>query len=160
MIITSDTTGAEFLRARIDEAKLLLPGLLVDTAKIAGDAVVEELSNASPVGEGGGPNPPGDAPGRLADSFSCIAERQADAGVAEVRCNQPSKLKFVREGRGWVFPVVRLALFWEGLPHPVKSARPSQPNDFVNPIIDSVSEIVEPEVQALVDELGAILEGA
>ena len=91
MIINSNASGAEFLRLRIDEARLLLPGLLVDSAKIAGDTIAEELSAAAPVGEGGGEGPPGDAPGHLNESFSCIAERQADAGVAEVRTNQGQK---------------------------------------------------------------------
>ena len=70
----------------------------------------------------------------------------------------PTKGRSV-EGRGWIFPVSKRALMWEGLSHPVMSAAPSQANDFVTPIIDSVTDIVEAEVQALIDELGAILEG-
>ena len=70
MIITSDATGTEFLRARIDEAKLLLPGLLVDTAQIAGDAITEELSNAAPVGVVHSPSRSSSRTGRPASSLS------------------------------------------------------------------------------------------
>ncbi len=38
---------------------------------------------------------------------------------------------WVINGRGDVYPVNKLALWWPGLDHPVKHAKPSQPNDFM-----------------------------
>jgi len=160
MIIESDASGTEFLRARIEEAKLLLPGLLVDSAQLAGDGVASALGDAAPHGKGSGDSPPGDAPGALSESFHCETEAQGDGAMATVSTTQPAKLRYVVEGRGWVYPVNKRALYWDGLPHPVPYAKPSQANDFISPVInDQVNEIVEPEVNAIIDNLSAILEG-
>lgn len=159
MNITSDTSGLASLIARVQEARAVLPELLVDAAQSAGDAVVGELHDAAPVGQGGSIPPPGDASGPLAESFYAVAERQADAGVVEVRANQPIKLSYVVNGRGWVYPVNKKALYWEGLDHPVARSRPSNPNDFVSPVLADATDTVEGEAQTVVEELQAILEG-
>lgn len=166
MIINSDTTGLEFLRLRVDEAKLLLPGLLVDTAQIVGESVAQALGDAAPQGQGSGDNPSGDAPGPLAESFYAESELQANAGVAVVKTTQPTKLGYVRYGTGVygkygqrIVPTTKRALFWEGADHPFRSVAGQKPNDFISPVLAEVKDIIEPEVNAIIDELRAILEG-
>ncbi len=162
MIINSDTSGLDALQLRLQEMKMLLPGIIRDTAQIAGDAVASELGDAAPVGKGeGSGNPPGDADGPLSESFSAFAEIHANgnSAVAEVRCSQPTKLKFVTQGRGEVLPKVKKALFWPGLDHPVRRAGPAKANDFVSPVLQDVDSIIEPEILDGVDVLSGILEG-
>lgn len=166
MIVTSDTSGMEALLLRIQEAKDALPGLLVEAAQRSGDAVVEQLSDAAPRGQGGGEPPAGDASGPLSESFYVDAERQADSAVAEVKTTQPQKLEYVVYGTGIygkygtrIVPLLRRALFWPDAEHPYGSVAGMRPNDFVSPVLDGVEILVDAEMQGAVDELAAILEG-
>ena len=161
MQLIFDTTGLDLMRARIAEAKAALPGLLEQAVQDAGDWVAQNLSDAAPQGtSGGGAPPPGDAPGRLSESFYVQTESSAfaEGAAVSVRTRQPQKLKYVVEGRGVVLPVRKRALYWPGLAHPVRRAGPSQPNDFVTPTLDSAPGAQE-ALSVVVEELAAILEG-
>lgn len=166
MNLTSDTSGLTALRTRLTEAKSALPLILVEAAQSAGDAMAQKLGDAAPQGQGGGSAPPGDSPGRLADSFRVIAERQADSGVAEVRTIQPQKLEYVTQGTGiWgpkkqrIVPVKARALYWEGADHPYRSVAGQRPNDFVTPVTDQASSIAQPAIDKAVQDLAVILGG-
>jgi hypothetical protein len=166
VIIKSDTSGLTDLIARVQEARAILPQLLVDAAQSAGDAVVGELHDAAPQGQGGSVPPPGDGPGALAESFYAIAERQADSGVVEVKTTQPLKLSYVRDGtgiyagNGMIVPTQKKALMWEGAAHPFRSVAGQRANDFISPVIADTNDTVEGEMQVVVEELSSILGGA
>lgn len=165
MQITSDTSGLRDLIARVQEARSILPQLLVDAAQSAGDAVVDELSAAAPKGQGGGTPLPGDASGPLFESFHATAENQGNVGVATVSTTQPLKLQYVTEGtgiyvgKGRIVPLTKKALMWEGAPHPMKSVAGQRANDFVSPVLADAVETVAGEVQTAVEELVGILGG-
>jgi hypothetical protein len=160
MDIIVDTSGLELLRERIAEARAALPDLLQQVVYGAGTWVAEELSAAAPVGKDGGPPPPGDAPGRLNESFYVQAEASkfADGAAISVRTRQPQKLSYVVNGRGEVLPVRKQALYWPSLAHPVRRAQPSQPNDFVTPALANAPDAQE-VLTPVVDELILILGG-
>jgi hypothetical protein len=168
MIINSDTSGLEALQLRLQEMRMLIPGILTDTAQIAGDTVASALGDAAPVGkgEGGSGNPHGDAPGPLSESFSAEASASGNVITAEVTCDQPTKLDYVVHGtgiyagKGRIVPTRAKALYWEGADHPYRSVAGQRPNDFVSPVLETVDEIVEPEIQDAVDVLSGILEGS
>lgn len=161
MNITVDTSGLDALRERLAAARAALPDLLQEAAVEAGEWIVQNLHDAAPVGPNeGGPPPEGDGPGRLADSFYVQEESSAysPGGAITVRTTQPTKLKFVTEGRGEVLPKVKRALFWPGLTHPVRRAGPSEPNDFVEVELQSMPD--ESDVlSVVVEQIAEILEG-
>lgn len=162
MIITSNTTGLEALKTRLEMARDMVQTLLEQAVTEAGNQVVQDLSAAAPRGANSdGSSPPGDADGALADSFFVLTEIQASADVAvSVRTSQSVKLGYVVNGRGEVRPVRAKALWWTGLPHPVMYAKPSKPNDFVSPVLSNANSNAEQYLQPVVDELAAILESA
>ncbi len=165
MQITSDASGLTDLIARVQEARSILPQLLVDAAQSAGDAVVDELSSASPHGQGGGSPLPGDSSGHLAESFYAVAEQQSDTAVVEVRTSQPLKLQYVTEGtgvyvgKGRIVPTTKKALYWPGAEHPYRSVAGQRANDFVSPVLADATDTVAGEVQTVVEELSGILGG-
>ncbi|GAC1471381.1 MAG: hypothetical protein PVSMB5_19960 [Ktedonobacteraceae bacterium] len=161
MRIIVDYSGLDALRARIAEARAVLPELLQEAAAEAGLQIVEALSEAAPVGQGeeGSTPPLGDAPGRLNESFYVQAEESAysPGGAVSVKTTQPTKLRFVVEGRGEVRPKYKRALYWPGLAHPVRRAGPAPANDFVTPVVESGPS--ESDVLAVVaEQIAAILE--
>lgn len=152
-------TNIAELRARILDARSLLPSLIQDAANEAGTVVSDELKAAAPQGKGQS-SPPGDAPGPLAGSFSMQYDSISEEGTTvSVVTNQPTKLSFVVKGRGEVRPKVKRALYWEGLSHPVKRAGPSKANDFVSPVLDN-APLAEEGMQMAFDEFKAVVEGA
>lgn len=158
MQLIADTSGLDALIMRFEDARATLPGLLQEAVQEAGHLLAEDLGAAAPVGpiEGpaGGTPPPGDGEGKLRDSFYVQDESETSVSV---RTTQPQKLDYVVNGRGEVLPVVKKALMWPGLPHPVKRAGPSQANDFVTPVLDSFD--VAEALQPVVDEIAVIIEG-
>lgn len=152
-------TNITELRARILDARSLLPSLIHDAANELGMVVVEDLKTAAPQGKGES-SPPGDAPGFLADSFFVQEESVSEEStIISVQTTQPQKLEYVVKGRGEVRPKVKRALYWEGLSHPVRRAGPTKANDFVSPVVDNAPTADE-GLQMAFDEVQAILEGA
>jgi hypothetical protein len=160
MIINSDTAGLNDLRARLALMRDSIAEFAVETGQIIGDNVVQKLGDAAPKSNTGGSAIGDDASGPLSESFSSSVEMQGEGAMVTVETSQSIKLGYVVNGRSDIYPVNKRALYWVGLDHPVKHAGPSQPNDFVSGVIDSVDDIIEPEMQAMVDELSVILEGA
>lgn len=147
------------LSLRIQHARAVLPQLLADEVRNTANRAAQALAESAPHGSAEGETTPiaGDAPGRLYESFHVESVGQM---AAEVLCNQPHKLDFVVNGRGPVRPVRKKALMWPGLPHPVKYARPTEPNDFVSPAIEDALQETDAAMSDLLLELVAILEGA
>jgi hypothetical protein len=163
-----DTTGLDNLRAKVQEAKAALPGLLAQAVQDAGVWVEQNLSDAAPVGQGesGGTPLPGDTPGKLAESFYVQQESSAFANGAKitVRTRQPLKLSYVVNGtgiyagKGRIYPTTKQALYWPGADHPVRSIAGMPANDFVTPALADMPDANE-VLGAVVEELQAILEG-
>ncbi len=152
-ILTIDTsaTNQMLLRLRAIEASLM-PNIIEALADI-GAHVEEELSAHAPVGKGEeGPPIGGDAAGRLADSFRMTLSGNEAAAAVQVTTDQPTKLKIIREGRREVRPVQKKALFWQGLDHPVKRSRATQPNDFVTPVLEEAKEYARERLSEAVGE--------
>lgn len=159
MIIISDTSGIDALIKRINEAQNMVPPLLQEAAQKSGETVSNWLKDAAPHGRGGGSPPPGEAPGSLAASFHVVPKHRSDASAIEVQTTQPLKLRYVRHGRGVVLPIRKRALYWKGLPHPVRRAGPSKPNEFVDPVLAKVDDAVKPEMKEVIKKLNDILMG-
>lgn len=153
------------LQSQLDALSRLrdeLPGLISAALSDAGNAVVQDLASAAPRGQGGGGTPPeGDAPGPLAESFSASVEDAEGEAVLTVKTTQPTKLMYVTEGTGIygpygerIYPKVKLALYWEGAEHPVKSVAGQEANDFVTPITDEADgEITDQVDQAIYEAM-------
>lgn len=153
-----DASGVDVLRTKLAEARAALPGLLQQAVQDAGAWVSQNLSDAAPVGKDAGP--PGDAPGRLNESFYVQdeASKFADGAACSVRTRQPVKLQYVVKGRGVVLPVQKQALYWPSLAHPVRRAGPAPANDFVTPAL-ALAPSAEEALSVVVEELAFILEG-
>lgn len=107
---------------------------------------VNALSEAAPIGENHLEDiyhpPPGDAPGRLADSFrsgGVISTAQGAHG--EVSTVQPLKFKFVTQGTpALIFPKYKRYMYWEGAPHPMAMVHGQEPNPFQEDALPNVME--------------------
>lgn len=167
MNLTFDTTGLDALRQRVARARAALPGLLQQAVQDAGTWVAQNLSDGAPVGqgEGGALPPPGDAPGRLAESFYVQGESSAfsNGAAVTVRTHQPLKLQYVTQGtgvyagRGRIYPTTKRALYWSGADHPVRSVAGQRPNDFVTPALAEMPDAQE-VLSVVVEQLQEILE--
>jgi hypothetical protein len=145
------------MQARLAQVKGMLTPLVQQELRALGQQSVEALSQAAPYGKsGGGGGLSGDAPGRLAESFYAYTEGLQ----TKVQCEQPHKLNIIVNGRGPVRPVHKKALYWQGLPHPVKYARATKPNDFVSPVVEEMSTEAaiagERVAQKIVEALGTV----
>jgi len=96
---------------------------------------------------------------RILDTLASIAEEIAPQKTGQLAAshtytvsgntgeltNTMDYLRYVLYGRGWVFPVVKKALYWEELDHPVAYARPAEANDYFSVAIEAtpVESIVE-----------------
>jgi hypothetical protein len=153
-MISVEGTGVESILARIQAARDAIMPTLEQGCNELGAEVVSQLSEAAPKGQYEGQPPPGDGPGRLASSFEPFVEVGESEVILTIETSQPTKLKFVREGRGPVYPITKMALFWQGLDHPVRYASPSKANDFVTPITEQAdadaSAYMEAATQALI----------
>lgn len=154
-----DTGGLNLLYARLLLAQERVPQAVQEGLDELSVDIITELADAAPKGTGEGPPPPGDADGPLADSFESSIEASGYGARLRVTTTQPTKLKYVVEGRGPVYPVKAKALYWAGLDHPVKSAGPSQPNDFVTPVLEEAVNVAEDIISASVAEAITVLEG-
>jgi hypothetical protein len=159
MIIQSNTSGIDALRKRIHDTVDALPSTVFEVAQKSGNAVKTKLSDASPRGSSGGGPPPGDAAGPLSGSFFVDVAQQGYGARATLKTKQPQKLEYVVQGRGEVRPVVKKALFWKGLKHPVKRAGPSKANDIVTPVLQGANASVKAEMDKGIHELSVLLGG-
>ncbi len=166
MIVISDTSGIDVLRKRIEEAEKEFTPLLQKAAKEGGEVVAYFLKDKAPHGRGGGPPPPGDAPGTLARSFHVVEKHQSNAVAIEVQTTQPLKLQYVTQGtgvhigKGRIYPTKKRALYWQGASHPVRSVAGQRANDFVSPVLTKVEGAIRPEMTTVVRKLNGILGGA
>jgi hypothetical protein len=157
MAFTLTVTGIDELRARIAALRAALPEAMRSALDTTGTAVVGDLQQQAPSGGNDDAPPPlGDAPGKLRDSFISEITEDGLQATLLVSTTQPQKLAWVRYGRGPVYPVNKKALFWPGLAHPVKYAGPSQPNEFVEPVISQAPDFA---IAAFEEAVNAVLEG-
>ena len=156
MPFTVTITGLDTVRARITALQAALPEAVMTGMQQIGTEAVSALSAASPVGNSGADDTPpaGDAPGALRDSFQSTLAGDGSHANLTVFTTQPQKLSWVVNGRGPVYPVNKKALWWPGLPHPVKYAGPSTPNDFVSPVIDQAPDFA---IAAFEEAVNAVL---
>ena len=163
MQLIVDTSGLDALILRFMDARAALPGLMQQAAHDAGDMLKDELAAAAPVGKSEGPPPPGDASGRLADSFYVMDDSAGVESTVSVRTLQPLKLQYVTQGtgiyagKGRIYPTTKKALYWPGASNPYRSVAGQEPNDFVTPVLDGFQP--EEALQIVIDELAAIIEG-
>lgn len=132
------TGGTDALRTRVLLASAIIGPTIAAGVSQAGQMVADALAAAAPRGQEGGDSLPlgGDTSGPLSLSFeSQVTAAAADYASVQVVCSQPTKLRFVVEGRGPVSPVTKRALMWRALDHPVMSAKATEPNDFVTPAV-------------------------
>lgn len=157
MTFTITVTGLEELRARIATLRAALPEAMRSALDNTGTAVVGDLQQQAPAGGNDDATPPlGDGPGKLRDSFQSDVTEASLHATLIVSTTQPQKLAWVRYGRGPVYPVTKKALMWPGLPHPVRYAGPSQPNEFVEPVISQAPDFA---TAAFEEAVNAVLEG-
>lgn len=150
-----EQSGLSSLRDRFARASTRLNSLLEETMRDLGALSVDLLSDAAPRGTSENALAIGtDAPGRLADSFHF----EQEATRVDVKCNQPNKLNFVVNGRGPVRPVRKRALYWQGLDHPVKFARATEPNDFISPVVEEVMHEAQNSLLDVLIEVAIMLE--
>ncbi len=152
-----DTSQLDLLRARLILTAERIPQAVQDSLASLSDEILAELADACPKGSGDGPNPPGDSDGPLAESFEASLSVQGMGAKLRVTTTQPTKLRYVREGRGPVYPVRAKALYWQGLDHPVKSAGPAAANDFVTPIVEEAGAMATEFISEGVREALTIL---
>lgn len=157
MFTISDNGSIAAMQARIAAIRAEITPTMLEAGTEIGDYVASELGSAAPVGKNEGPPPPGDGPGRLSESFSSEVAGGEGVVTVTVTTSQPTKLGYVVNGRGWVYPVNKQALMWPGLDHPVRSAQPTQPNDFVSPVIETAGEIADEFMQETFDALLATM---
>lgn len=166
MRMTIDSSGLDALRQKLADARAALPDLLQEAALQAGEWIRQNLSEAAPVGQGGGPPPEGDQPGPLSESFYAQEETSAfSPGAAiSVRTTQPTKLMYVTKGTGIygkqnapIVPTTKRALYWQGAAYPVRSVAGQQANDFVTPTLAETPDAQE-VLGVVVEQLAGILE--
>lgn len=166
MIISSNTSGIDALRKRIEKAHNAVQPLLEKAAKESGETVSTMLSGKAPHGNSGGLPPPGDGPGPLARSFHVIEKHQSDVAAIEVQTTQPLKLRYVTKGtgvhvgKGRIYPTTKRALYWKGAAHPVRSVAGQRANNFVSPVLARTEGAIRTEMIAVVRKLNGILGGA
>jgi hypothetical protein len=155
------TGGTAGLRLRLEQVRSSLMPAINGAVQQIGDDVARQLAQAAPVGaSSGGEGTPiaGDAPGKLKESFVADYEPGEASASTSVATTQPNKLRFVRDGRGPVYPVRKRALMWNGLPHPVRSAKATQPNDFVTPVLAEAAVLAYERLNEVVGEVIALTE--
>jgi hypothetical protein len=157
VILSSNSAGLDALIAKAKQAQSELPRATRDAAQRIGDTVAKQLSDVAPKGKNGGPPPPGDAQGKLSNSFSAKAEQRDVGARMTLSTSQPLKLKIITGGRKVVVPTTKKALFWPGLSHPVKRSNAVKANDFVSPVMSRRNDVVKAEMQKAIQELKGIL---
>src|SRR2546430_17482815 len=98
MNFTSNTSGLDALQARLTRARSAFPGIIHDAAQNAGDAMAKALADKAPHGTHGATPPEGDATGSLAGAVKTKVEQYGGGAKVEVFTEQPTKLKYIREG--------------------------------------------------------------
>lgn len=156
------------MRERIAAARILMAQMVPATLALVGATCAQALTDAAPRGEESGENPPGDAPGPLAESFTSELEmRGTYAGVVRVKTTQPTKLRYVRRGTGVygpngqrIRPLVKKALYWKNAPHPMKSVAGQRANDFVTPVVNEATQSADDRLAELAVRLVETVEGS
>lgn len=153
--LTIRVEGLQDVRARLQSMRARLPEVVLGAAQQISNDTAVALSEAAPTGQGGGGTPPGtDAEGPLKESFVVETDGDASAFTVAVLTTQPTKLRYVREGRGQVLPLrPAFALMWNGLDHPVARAGPSTANDFATPVLQAALDGAEVALQTALTTL-------
>jgi hypothetical protein len=168
ILITVNTNALNTLLERIASARGEIQPLLEKAVQLAGDDIVQALSDAAPQGKtSGGPPPAGDADGPLSESFYAQEEAPPNSpgAAVSIRTTQPTKLSYVRYGTGIygprgqpIYPTSKQALYWPDAEHPVRSVRGMRPNDFVQPLLQKAADIAQEALDIAIEELITLLE--
>ncbi len=165
--LTLTYEGAERLKIRLEQMQARLVPTVAKAMDELGKQIQGELEARAPRGRQGGPGVKGDAPGKLANSFSSSTDTSATSVHTQVKTSQPGKVTLLRSGTGLEGPrhqriVARHLtkrgrpgfLDWPGAAHPVRSVRGMKKQDFVTPILEDAKEQVR---QALSEAVGETL---
>jgi len=121
------------------------PAEILATAQVLADELVQQLSDAAPVGEG----EPRGGMGRLNESFTADALVSSEEVVITTSTSEEYKLLLVTQGyAGIITPVVKKALWWPEAMHPVSWVRGQEANDFVSPVTDAFSTYAQDTLTA------------
>jgi hypothetical protein len=139
------------LIANLEAARDLLSDATVAACNEIANTAVEDLINNAPFDEEEDNMTPPDEEGHLNESFYAIEAIPGVGGEAsaEVHTSQAIKLEYVTEGteeKAPIRPLIKQALWWPALDHPVASVAGQEPNPFVEEtytqLLDKVDDIV------------------
>lgn len=138
--------------ARLEEAKTQFEEKTVEACDEIANTAVETLSKNAPYD----PEPNNDVipgeEGHFNESFYAIQAISVGNGIAQtaVETNEPIKFEYVTQGtmdKSPIEPLVKKALWWPALDHPVYSVQGQEPNPFFDEsyqqILDEAPTIVE-----------------
>jgi hypothetical protein len=139
--------------AKLEEAKIAFAEKTVEACDAVANMAVETISKKAPFDEEENNDVIPGEEGHLNESFYAIQAIATGDGQAttSVNTNEPIKFEYVTEGtmdKSPIRPVVKKALFWPALEHPVASVKGQEPDEFFNEAYD---EIVN-EAGSVVDE--------
>jgi hypothetical protein len=121
---------------------LLHPYILSKKPTIA-ESVADILANNAPVNTG-----------RLKDAITYLVNGDTvEVGDTDDLVYSDDDFYYwdvVINGRGPIYPVNAKALWWPGLPHPVKSAGPAEGQPFVDDSVGEVETMIESELDDFV----------
>jgi hypothetical protein len=141
MMITTNASGLKALQKRVGMIQKAIKPTLQTAVRNGGIKAEYRFSMAAPNGKSiDSTTIPGDAPGKLLQSFDSKPLRVFNGAGVTVFTKQPVKLKFVVGGTGLygplahrIYPLKAKALYWQGAAHPYRSIAGMRPNDFVTP---------------------------
>ncbi len=156
-MITVTTPGLNALKANIARIQKQLKPTITQGLQDGAIKAEYRLSMAAPNGKAIDDHTiPGDAPGKLLQSFD---DKAVNDGIVIIT-HQSHKLQFVRYGTGvWgplgrrIYPITAQALFWQGAAHPYRSVAGMRPNDFVSPALPGAKQDIRDSVVTALQQL-------
>lgn len=153
-MITANASGLIALQARVATIQKAIQPTLQKAVNTGGIKASQDFGKAAPVGKSEGNAIPGDAPGKLSQSFQAKPISVSNGAGVTILTIQPVKLKFVRYGTGIynnetghrIYPLHAKALYWQGAAHPYRSIAGMRPNDFISPAISVAKQDIRDSI--------------
>jgi hypothetical protein len=159
-MITQDMSGLQALQQRIRDIQAKLQTTMQDAVNAGANKAIQRFSQASPVGTTEGNTIPGDAPGKLKDSYRSQEIARSNGAGVSVYTVQSIKLGFILRGTGLygplhhrIYPLRAKALYWQGAAHPYRSVAGMKPNDFVTPVQPLAKQDIRETVKEAMSQL-------